>query len=364
MTIRENLEQMECTNLSPYACLSKNSKGREREEKQCDIRPVFQRDRDRILHSKSFRRLMHKTQVFLFPADEHYRTRMTHTLEVTQVARIIARALQLNEDLAEAAALGHDLGHTPFGHTGEAALAGCLARRRGIDVASAQVAAQYRHNEQSLRVVERIENDGRGLNLTAEVRDGILNHRTSGHPNTLEGQAVRFADKIAYINHDIDDSIRAGLIREEEIPSEISDILGHSVKDRLSVLIHDVIYQSKGQPLLSMSAPVEQAMQSLREWMFTHVYIGGEAKQEEVKVRRMMTLLFQYYMDHPESMTEEFITMLESNLSKIASDDPEKELKRQIARERSVCDYIAGMTDDYCIYKFKEYFVPVGWQKF
>ena len=222
----------------------------------------------------------------------------------------------------------------------------------------------FSHVEQSVRVVEVLEKNGQGLNLTKEVRDGILNHRTSGHPNTLEGQAVRFADKIAYINHDIDDSIRAGLIREEEIPSEISDILGHSVKDRLSVLIHDVIYQSKGQPLLTMSAPVEHALQSLREWMFTHVYIGGEAKQEEVKVRRMMTLLFQYYMENPGSMTEEFITMLESNLAKIASDDPEKELKRQIARERSVCDYIAGMTDDYCIYKFKEYFVPVGWQKF
>lgn len=349
--IREELEALERETLSPYAALSSESQGRDRAEEPDDIRPCFERDRDRIIHCKAFRRLKHKTQVFIAPEGDHYRTRLTHTLEVSQIARTFGKALRLNEDLVEAIALGHDLGHTPFGHSGE-------------HVLNSLCHEGFSHVEQSVRVVEVLEKNGRGLNLTKEVRDGILNHRTSGHPNTLEGQAVRFADKIAYINHDIDDSIRAGLIREEEIPSEISDILGHSVKDRLNVLIHDVIYQSKGQPALTMSAPVEQAMQSLREWMFTHVYIGGEAKQEEVKVRRMMTLLFRYYMENPSSMTEEFITMLESNLSKIASDDPEKELKRQIAHERSVCDYIAGMTDDYCIYKFKEYFVPVGWQKF
>lgn len=351
MTLREITEERERKTLSPFAALSVQSEGRLWPIEPCPIRTCYQRDIDRIVHSKAFRRLMHKTQVFLRPEGDHYRTRMTHTLEVARIARTIARGLALNEDLTEAIALGHDLGHTPFGHAGERVLDEILP-------------GGFRHNEQSLRVVDCLEKEGEGLNLCYEVRRGILCHTGPDKAETLEGQIVRVADKIAYINHDIDDSIRAGLIREEEIPSEISDILGHSVKDRLSVLIHDVIYQSKGQPLLTMSAPVEHAMQSLREWMFTHVYIGGEAKQEEVKVRRMMTLLFQYYMENPGSMTEEFITMLESNLSKIASDDPEKELKRQIARERSVCDYIAGMTDDYCIYKFKEYFVPVGWQKF
>ena len=205
MTIRENLEQMECTNLSPYACLSKNSKGREREEKQCDIRPVFQRDRDRILHCKSFRRLKHKTQVFLSPKGDHYRTRLTHTLEVSQNARTIAKALRLNEDLVEAIALGHDLGHTPFGHAGERIL-------------NELCDEGYRHNEQSVRIVEKLEKDGKGLNLTWEVRDGILNHQTSMMPHTLEGKIVRLSDKIAYINHDIDDAIRAKVMSEEDIP--------------------------------------------------------------------------------------------------------------------------------------------------
>ena len=247
--IREELEALERETLSPYAALSSESQGRDRAEEPDDIRPCFERDRDRIIHCKAFRRLKHKTQVFIAPEGDHYRTRLTHTLEVSQIARTFGKALRLNEDLVEAIALGHDLGHTPFGHSGE-------------HVLNSLCHEGFSHVEQSVRVVEVLEKNGRGLNLTKEVRDGILNHRTSGHPNTLEGQAVRFADKIAYINHDIDDSIRAGLIREEEIPSEISDILGHSVKDRLNVLIHDVIYQSKGQPVLTMSAPVEQAMQS------------------------------------------------------------------------------------------------------
>ncbi len=349
--IREKLEELEHVTLSPYAALSSASQGRDRREDADDIRPCYERDRDRILHCKAFRRLKHKTQVFIAPEGDHYRTRLTHTLEVSQIARTFGKALRLNEDLIEAVALGHDLGHTPFGHSGE-------------HVLNQLCQMGFSHVEQSVRVVEVLEKNGQGLNLTKEVRDGILNHRTSGHPHTLEGQAVRFADKIAYINHDIDDSIRAGLIREEDIPTEISDVLGHSVKERLNVLIHDVIYQSKEQPVLRMSAPVEQAMKELREWMFTHVYVGGEAKHEEIKVKRMMTLLFQHYMAHPELMTEEFVRMLEQGLSAIPSNDPEKEQKIRLAHERTVCDYIAGMTDDYCIYKFKEYFVPVGWQKF
>ena len=246
---------------------------------------------------------------------------MTHTLEVSQIARTMAKALRLNEDLTEAIALGHDLGHTPFGHTGERVLDSLCIEG-------------FSHVEQSVRVVEVLEKDGQGLNLTKEVRDGILNHRTSGHPRTLEGQAVRFSDKIAYINHDIDDSIRAGLITEDEIPHELTDVLGHSVHDRLNVLIHDVILNSVDKPNLEMSAPVEDAMKKLRSWMFSHVYIGGEAKTEECKVDRMMTLLFQYYMEHPDQMTHEYFAMLESNLSRIDSEDPEKERKTKIAHQR------------------------------
>lgn len=350
-TIREQLEELERVTLSKYAALSCNSQGRDREEAPDDIRPCYERDRDRILHCKAFRRLKHKTQVFISPEGDHYRTRLTHTLEVSQIARTMAKALRLNEDLTEAIALGHDLGHTPFGHTGERVLDSLCIEG-------------FSHVEQSVRVVEVLEKDGQGLNLTKEVRDGILNHRTSGHPRTLEGQSVRFSDKIAYINHDIDDSIRAGLITEDEIPHELTDVLGHSVHDRLNVLIHDVILNSVDKPNLEMSAPVEDAMKKLRSWMFSHVYIGGEAKTEECKVDRMMTLLFRYYMEHPEAMTHEYIAMLESNLSRIDSEDPEKERKTKIAHQRTVCDYIAGMTDDYCTAKFKEYFVPIGWQKY
>ncbi|SFG41584.1 deoxyguanosinetriphosphate triphosphohydrolase [Oribacterium sp. WCC10] len=349
--IREELEDLERLTLSPYAALSVRSKGRDRYEEPDDIRPCYERDRDRILHCKSFRRLKHKTQVFIAPEGDHYRTRLTHTLEVSQIARTFGKALRLNEDLIEAIALGHDLGHTPFGHSGERVL-NTLCHNG------------FSHVEQSVRVVEVLEKGGRGLNLTKEVRDGILNHRTSGHPQTLEGQAVRFADKIAYINHDTDDSLRAGLICESEIPKEITDVLGHSVKERLNNLIHDVIYSSNGRNELRMSPTTEKAMQSLRQWMFDHVYIGGEAKKEEVKVNRMIRLLFNYYMENPYSMTGEYVTMLENNLASIATDDPDKERKTLLAHERSVCDYIAGMTDDYCIYKFKEYFVPIGWQKY
>ena len=349
--IREELEELERITLSPYAALSAESSGRDTYEDPDDIRPCYERDRDRIIHCKAFRRLKHKTQVFIAPEGDHYRTRLTHTLEVSQIARTFGKALRLNEDLIEAIALGHDLGHTPFGHSGERVL-------------NELCHSGFSHVEQSVRVVEVIEKGGKGLNLTKEVRDGILNHRTSGHPHTLEGQAVRFADKIAYINHDTDDSIRAGLIKESEIPEEITEVLGHSVKERLNTLIHDVIYSSKDTNALRMSPTTEKAMQALRKWMFEHVYMGGEAKREEVKVHRMIRLLFNYYMKHPESLTKEYIVMLENALSCINKDDPDKENKILLAHERSVCDYIAGMTDDYCIYKFKEYFVPIGWQKF
>jgi dGTPase len=349
--IREELEALELQTLSPYAALSSASTGRDRSEPQDDIRTCYERDRDRILHCKAFRRLKHKTQVFIAPEGDHYRTRLTHTLEVSQIARTFAKALRLNEDLTEAIALGHDLGHTPFGHSGE----------RVLD----QLCTEgFSHVEQSVRVVELLEKGGRGLNLTKEVRDGILNHRTSGHPHTLEGQSVRFADKIAYINHDIDDSIRAGLITEAMLPQDITDILGHSVRERLNTLIHDVILHSQNKPQLCMSPKIEAAMQGLRQWMFANVYIGGEAKKEEIKVNRMLELLFHFYMKHPNMMTQEYIAILEGNLSRISSDAPEKDRLIRIAHERPVCDYIAGMTDDYCIAKFKEYFIPIGWKKY
>ena len=248
MTIREQLEAREIDYLSPYATLSKNSRGREREEAQCDIRPVFQRDRDRILHCKAFRRLKQKTQVFLLPKGDHYRTRLTHTLEVSQIARTIAKALRLNEDLVEAIALGHDLGHTPFGHAGEKAL---------------NHVYHFSHHRQSLRVVECIEKQGRGLNLTWEVRDGILNHKTSGCPHTLEGKVVRLSDKIAYIHHDMDDAIRGGILTEDDIPDEFRGVLGCSCKERLNTMVHNVITSSMDRPEITMSEPVEEAMTGL-----------------------------------------------------------------------------------------------------
>ena len=269
MTIRESTEQWESDYLSPYASLSKNSRGRDWYEPPCDIRPVYQRDRDRILHCKSFRRLKHKTQVFLTPRGDHYRTRLTHTLEVSLIARTMAKALRLNEDLTEAVALGHDLGHTPFGHAGERVL---------NDLCS----AGFAHYEQSVRVVEKLEKSGKGLNLTWEVRDGIRNHRTSGHPSTLEGKLVRFSDKIAYINHDIDDAIRAGILEETDIPKEYRDILGSTTRERLNTLVHDVISQSMGKPDICMSAEVEGAMHALRSFMFSNVYTNPIAKGEEV----------------------------------------------------------------------------------
>lgn len=270
MSIRENLERMEEISLSPFATLSVNSRGRDREEPQCDIRPVFQRDRDRILHCKSFRRLKHKTQVFLSPKGDHYRTRLTHTLEVSQNARTIAKALRLNEDLVEAIALGHDLGHTPFGHAGERIL-------------NELCDEGYRHNEQSVRIVEKLEKDGKGLNLTWEVRDGILNHQTSMMPHTLEGKIVRLSDKIAYINHDIDDAIRAKVMSEEDIPLEIRKVLGMTTKERLNTLIHNIIMNSMGKNDIVMSEEIGGAMQDLRKFMFQKFI---QILQQKVKKQR------------------------------------------------------------------------------
>lgn len=350
MSIREELEALERNTLSEYASLSEKTLGRDREEPQDEIRTAYQRDRDRILHCKAFRRLKHKTQVFIAPEGDHYRTRLTHTLEVSQIARTFAKSLRLNEDLTEAIALGHDLGHTPFGHAGERVL-----NQLCMD--------GFSHAEHSVRVVEVLEKNGAGLNLTKEVRDGIRNHRSSGNPMTLEGQAVRFADKIAYLNHDIDDAIRAGLFRENDIPEEYTAVLGHSVKERLNTLIRAVIFESLGSPELRMTASIEKCMQALRKWMFSNVYTGGEAKEEEWKVKGVIELLFRFYMDNPGEMTPEYIELLEGYKRAIAAEaDRERELLR--ARQRVVCDYIAGMTDDYCTKKFLEYYVPRGWSKY
>lgn len=333
LTIREQLEEREKEYLSPYATLSIHSRGRQREESQCDIRPVFQRDRDRILHCKAFRRLKQKTQVFLLPKGDHYRTRMTHTLEVSQNARTIAKALRLNEDLVEAIALGHDLGHTPFGHAGEKAL---------------NQMYHFQHQQQSLRVVDCIEKDGKGLNLTWEVRDGILNHQTSGTPHTLEGQVVRLSDKIAYMNHDMDDAIRGGILTEDDIPSDLRNVLGNSCKARLNKMVHDVITNSMNQPEIRMSDPVGKAMSDLRRFMFENVYFNPRAKGEEEKAVHMIQQLFEYYIKHPDRLPEQFQRVLAESKS---------------SREQIVCDYIAGMTDSYAVKKFQDYFIPQSWKK-
>lgn len=334
MNIRESTEQWEEAYLSPYASFSKDSKGRERMEDSCDIRTAYQRDRDRIIHCKAFRRLKHKTQVFLAPEGDHYRTRLTHTLEVSQIARTIAKSLRMNEDLTEAIALGHDLGHTPFGHSGEAVLNRICSEG-------------FEHYKQSVRVVEVLEKGGMGLNLTWEVRDGILNHRTSGHPSTLEGCIVRLSDKIAYINHDIDDAIRAKMFVEEDLPERFTGVLGHSVRERLNNLIHDIIGNSLGKQDIVMSPHMEEAMQGLRTWMFNNVYKNEIPKREEGKAQNLIVMLFQYYMDNPEKLPEEYRYFMEN---------------KGVNKERAVCDYIAGMSDSYAIDKFEELFVPKAWK--
>ena len=337
---REDQQLREHALLSADAAKSDESEGRARSGEPDFLRTEFQRDRDKILHCKSFRRLSHKTQVFLAAEGDHFRTRLTHTLEVAQIARTIARALGLNEDLAEAISLGHDLGHTPFGHTGEAALAGCLARYRGIDVASAQVAAQYRHNEQSLRVVERIENDGRGLNLTAEVRDGILHHTGAIRAETLEGRIVATADRIAYVNHDIDDAIRAGLLTEDALPASTHEVLGPDHSSRIELLVRDMVQTSAAVDDIALSEPVWDAMSELRSFLFANVYTAPPVLAEVNKAKYLVSQLFDYYVDNIEEVPEEYRVIAEGD------------------RLQAVTDYIAGMTDRYATATFKRLFVP------
>ena len=334
MTVREELEQLEHLQLSPKAAFSNMSLGRNREEAESDldVRTCYQRDTDRIVHSKAFRRLMHKTQVFLRPEGDHYRTRMTHTIEVSRIARTIARALNLNQDLTEAIAMGHDLGHTPFGHAGEAALSMCLGE-------------EFCHNAQSLRVVDLLENNGEGLNLTYEVRMGILGHTGSYIPETLEGQIVRISDRIAYVNHDIDDAIRAGIMAGEDIPKSISTVLGNNHSQRINSLVCDIITTSKDSDGIALSPAVEQALLDLRGFLFEKVYRNPVAKGEESKAKEMLHRLYEYYYAHPEALPEDFQPQLSFE-----------------GMGRTVCDYIAGMTDNYAVDKFTELFTPQGWQ--
>ncbi len=330
MTIREQTEQFELANLSPRAAMAIRSKGRDRVETQCDLRTVYQRDRDRILHCNAFRRLMQKTQMLLSPVGDHYRTRLTHTLEVAQIARTIARGLRLNEDLTEAVALGHDLGHTPFGHAGERAL-------------NRAASFGYRHYEQSVRVVEKLEKDGEGMNLTWEVRNGIACHTTGHNADTLEGQAVRVSDKIAYLNHDIEDAIRAGILNEEDLPWQVHVTLGETKTQRITALISSVLRASGGQ--IEMEPEVAEAFANLRKYMFATVYIDPVAKGEEHKAEHIVCALFDYYMEHPDRLPAAYRRITESE-----------------GQERAACDYISGMSDRFAIAVYNEIYVPKPWK--
>ena len=332
MKIREELEKREKQTLSVFASKSSESKGRERKEPQCDIRPVYQRDRDRILYSKSFRRLKDKTQVFLTPNGDHYRTRMTHSLEVAQNARTIARALKLNEDLVEAIALGHDLGHTPFGHAGERAL-------------NEICPFGFRHNEQSLRIVEKLEKEGRGLNLTVEVKDGILNHELELMPATLEGRIVRLSDKIAYIHHDFDDAIRGGILTMEDLPSEIVKVLGRTKEDWLDTIIHSIVEKSTGKDDITMESTVWDSFMELRKYMFRAVYTNAVAKSEEGKAQDMVKTLYEYFLGHIDLVPEHMKQMIEKGEPK----------------ELITCDHISGMTDHFAIMTYEKLFIPKSW---
>ena len=329
-TPRERTEQIERDTLSPHATLSSQSRGREREEPPDPLRTCFQRDRDRIVHAKAFRRLKHKTQVFLAPEGDHYRVRLTHTLEASQIARTATRALRLNEDLTEAIALGHDLGHTPFGHLGEEALTPFLGR-------------PFHHSEQSLRVVDYLENDGRGLNLSWEVRDGILNHTWSmPAPSTPEAEIVRFADRIAYVNHDVDDAIRAGVLGSEELPADVFEVLGRTHGDRINTLVTDLVERSGDGAEIRLSDEAFRALDALREFMFERVYLRDEARSEQEKAIGLVRALFTHYLDHPEEVPEEY--------HRARGDLPTR-----------IADYIAGMTDRYALRVYERLFLPQGW---
>ena len=330
LSIREETQRIEREILSPYAALSENTRGRVREAAECPIRTPYQRDRDKVIHCKAFRRLKHKTQVFLSPEGDHYRTRLTHTLEVAQIARTIARALRLNEDLTEAVALGHDLGHTPFGHAGERALNRLMPNG-------------FRHYEQSVRVVERLENDGRGLNLTFEVRDGIRCHTTGQEARTMEGRIIRWADKIAYMNHDIDDAIRAGVIREADIPRDITAVLGDTKNKRITTMVTSLIRNSPAG-VVNMDADVLEAYDALHEFMYEAVYLNDYAKREEKKVPHLIESLFGYYVRHPDRLPE--------SMREIAEAD---------GKEQAACDYIAGMTDRFAVDLYSNLFIPKAW---
>ena len=334
MNIRQELEYQEHRRLNPAAAFSDRSAGRltPYQPNENDVRTCYQRDGDKIVHSKAFRRLMHKTQVFLRPEGDHYRTRMTHTIEVSRIGRTITRALGLNEDLAEAIALGHDLGHTPFGHAGEVALTDCMGK-------------PFCHNEQSLRVVDVLENDGAGLNLTHEVRMGILGHTGPFVPATLEGRVVRWADRIAYVNHDIDAAIRAGILRNEDIPRSVTEILGETHSIRIDTLVCDMILRSREEGDIVLSPAVEKALDELRTFMFEKVYRNPVAKGEERKAKDMIRRLYDFYYNNPEALPEDFQPQMSFD-----------------GLERTVCDYIAGMTDNYAVDKFTELFTPMGWR--
>ena len=331
MTIRESLEQWEQDYLSPYASLSVNSKGRLKPEEQCDIRPVFQRDRDRIIHCKAFRRLKDKTQVFLTPEGDHYRTRLTHTLEVSQTARTLAKALKLNEDLVEAIALGHDLGHTPFGHAGERAL-------------NRVCPFGFEHAEQSVRTVDILEKDGKGLNLTYEVRDGIRNHQTIGKPHTLEGKIVRLSDKIAYINHDIEDAIRAGLLKADELPEREIAVLGNSSRERINTMITSIYENSVGKNRVIMGEREAEALENLRAFMFDRVYITPLSMKEEERAKRMLSGMYEYFLKNRDKLPAFY-----------------RELSEKYPLEQVICDYLSSMTDKFAIAVFNYLYVPRSW---
>lgn len=336
-SVRHRLEANEDI-LSPLAARSAKTKGRATSEEESPVRTAFQRDRDRILHSHAFRRLKHKTQVFIAPQGDHYVTRLTHTLEVSQVARTIARGLNLNEDLVEAISLGHDLGHGPFGHVGE-------------QVLQQLVPAGFKHNEQSLRIVDILEKGGQGLNLTFEVKDGILNHSKGktiegterGKPATLEGQVVKIADSVAYLNHDIADAVRSGMISSADLPEKTLSILGSSHSERINTMVCDIISQSWGKTEIRMSDPVLQATNELRDFMMQRVYYARRAVEEAKRAQRMLSQLCRYLLEHPEELPAEFKSVAE---------------KRSEPIERAVCDYLAGMTDRYAIRKFEELYLP------
>lgn len=345
VSAREDLERAERERLSPDAAFSDASRGRLLPEPPDPLRTCFQCDRDRILHSKSFRRLAHKTQVFLAPEGDHYRTRLIHTLEVSQVARSIARPLGLNEDLTEAIALGHDLGHTPFGHVGERALSHAIARHRGIDPDAPTSRRLFAHNEQSARIVELLERDGGGLNLTREVVDGIRSHTGSLRASTLEGRAVALADRIAYVCHDIDDAERAGMLREEDLPADARSVLGASSSERIETMVHDVVSRSSATGDISMSEAVWDAMMSMRSFLFASLYSSGDAKWEEPKAYVMIEELFDHYVKHLDEVPDEYRLH--------DGDKPEVQ----------VADFISGMTDRYAVSVYEDLKVPRSWRR-